>query len=266
MTSFEKYLNIKHQNNSILCVGLDPVLDKLPNVFPRKIKSIGEFCKDIIDATKDNVTGYKLNFAFFEQYGVEGYKILKDLFDFIPDNLLKIADAKRADIGNTSKAYAKSVFDYFKADAITVNPYMGKDSIEPFLDYKDRLVFLLALTSNPGSQNFQKLTLEKKPLYQIVIQESLKWESENIIGFVVGATHPSEMELIRELAPKNIFLIPGIGAQGGDIEATIKANKSGPAIINISRSVIFSSSGPDFAESALRKVIELNNIINNFFH
>lgn len=156
MTAFEKYLNIKNINNSIICVGLDPVLEKLPSSLNNNINSIEIFCRNIIEATKKSVCGYKLNFAFFEQYGVEGYQILKNLFDFIPNNLLKIADAKRSDIGNTSKAYAKSIFDYFKADAVTVNPYMGYDSVQPFFENTDKLVFILALTSNPGSENFQK--------------------------------------------------------------------------------------------------------------
>lgn len=264
MTAFEKYLNIRNINKSILCVGLDPVLEKLPVILKKEVNSINIFCREIIEATKNMVCGYKLNFAFFEQFGVEGYEILKRMFDFIPENLLKIADAKRADIGNTSKAYAKSIFDYFKADAITVNPYMGFDSLSPFFDYSDKIIFILALTSNPGSENFQKKILSDKPLYQYVIEESKNWGNLNNTGFVVGATHPKELDLIRKIVPDNILLIPGIGAQGGDIEAIINANNNGPAIINISRSVIFSSSDKDYAESALQVVKELNTIINNF--
>jgi len=264
MTAFEKYINISNLNHSIICVGLDPVLDKLPIMLKKEIQSIEIFCRKIIEATKDFVCGYKLNFAFFEQYGVEGYQILKSLFDFIPANLLKIADAKRADIGNTSKAYAKSVFDYFQADAVTVNPYMGFDSVLPFFKSSDKLVFILALTSNPSSENFQKITINGKPLYQLVVENSIKWGTKYNTGFVVGATHPKELELIRDIAPNNIFLIPGIGAQGGDLEAIMKANKNGLAIINVSRAVIYSSSANDYDESAAKKVIELNNIINSF--
>ncbi len=264
MTAFEKYINIKNINNSIICVGLDPVLDKLPITLNKDVSSIEIFCKNIIEATKKLVCGYKLNFAFFEQYGVDGYQILKNLFDFIPDNLLKIADAKRADIGNTSKAYAKSVFDYFQADSITANPYMGYDSLLPFFEHTDKLVFILALTSNPGSENFQKKTINGKPLYQLIIEESMKWGTKFNTGFVVGATHPEELVLIRDIAPDNLLLIPGIGAQGGDIEAIMKANKNGLAIINVSRAVIYSSSGKDYDESAAIKVNELNNIINSY--
>lgn len=264
MTAFEKYLNIKNINNSIICVGLDPVLEKLPSSLNNNINSIEIFCRNIIEATKKSVCGYKLNFAFFEQYGVEGYQILKNLFDFIPNNLLKIADAKRSDIGNTSKAYAKSIFDYFKADAVTVNPYMGYDSVQPFFENTDKLVFILALTSNPGSENFQKKKMNEKPLYQSVIEESLLWGTKLNVGFVVGATHPEELQHIRDITPDNLFLIPGIGAQGGDIEAILKANQNGLAIINVSRAVIYSSSGNDYDEAAAKKVTELNNIINSF--
>ncbi|MCX7736898.1 MAG: orotidine-5'-phosphate decarboxylase [Candidatus Kapabacteria bacterium] len=264
MTAFEKYLYVKNINKSILCVGLDPVLEKLPVILKKEVNSIYIFCRDIIEATKNMVCGYKLNFAFFEQFGVEGYEILKRLFDLIPNDLIKIADAKRADIGNTSKAYAKSIFDYFMADAITVNPYMGFDSLSPFFDYSDKIVFILALTSNPGSQNFQKKIINEKPLYQLVIEDSINWGNSKNTGFVVGATHPKELVLIRKIVPDNILLIPGIGAQGGDIEAIIKANNNGPAIINVSRSVIFSSSEKDYAESAAQEVKKLNKIINNF--
>ncbi len=264
MTAYEKFINIRSINQSILCVGLDPTQEKLPVIFKREVNSIYFFCKSIIEATQNIVCGYKLNFAFFEQYGVEGYEILKRLFDFIPDNLLKIADAKRADIGNTSKAYAKSIFDYFNADAVTVNPYMGYDSLSPFFDYKDKIVFILALTSNPGSQNFQKIMINEKPLYQYVVENSMTWGDLKNTGFVFGATHPEELDLIRKIAPESVLLIPGIGAQGGDIKATLKANKNGPAIINVSRNVIYSSSGQDYAEAAANRVLQLNSVINSF--
>lgn len=264
MTAFEKYINITTQNKSILCIGLDPVLEKLPLKLPKEIKSIEDFCKQIIDSTKDYVCGYKLNFAFFEQFGAEGFEILKKLFDSIPKHLLKIADAKRADIGNTSKAYAKAVFEYFRADSVTVNPYMGEDSIKPFLEYNDKLIFILALTSNFSSEQFQKKIINGRPLYQHVMEEAIKWGKVENIGFVIGATHPEEISETRTIAPDNILLIPGVGAQGGNIEATIKANKNGKAIINVSRSVIYASADLDFADLALEKVLEFNSIINRF--
>jgi orotidine-5'-phosphate decarboxylase len=256
---------------SYICIGLDPSFEgeySIPEFMLKESKgnhndAIFEFNKQIIDATYKITPVYKPQFAFYEQY--DAYHALKKTIEYAhKKNCLIIADAKRNDIGNTSKAYAKSVFDYFQADSITANPYMGYDSLLPFFEHTDKLVFILALTSNPGSENFQKKTINGKPLYQLIIEESMKWGTKFNTGFVVGATNPEELVLIRDIAPDNLLLIPGIGAQGGDIEAIMKANKNGLAIINVSRAVIYSSSGKDYDESAAIKVNELNNIINSY--
>lgn len=250
MNAYEKFLKIRAKNNSILCVGLDTSIDKLPVIFNSNVGSMLAFNKEIINATKDLVCAFKINFAFYEQYGIEGMEVLEKTIALIPDDIFIIADAKRGDIGNTSKAYAKSVFEYFGADSITVNPYMGRDSVEPFLDYTEKFVFLLALTSNPGSNDFQRLEDSGKPVYFHVISKSSKWSGVEQLGYVCGATHPSELKDIRELIPENLLLIPGIGAQGGDVDAVLEANSSGPAIINSSRAIIYASNGKDFAEKA----------------
>jgi orotidine-5'-phosphate decarboxylase len=255
MNSYNKLLNIQKKNKSILCVGLDTDINKLPTPLLRDSRGMLDFNKSIIEATKDLVSAYKINFAFYEQYGIEGFEVLKKTIDYIPHEILIIADAKRADIGNTSLAYARSCFDYFKADAITVNPYMGFDSVEPFLQYKDKMVFLLALTSNPGSNDFQRLISDGKPLYRYVFEKSLGWSNHENLGYVVGATHPEELAQLRELAPNNVFLIPGVGAQGGDVPEVLKANRNCPAIINVSRGIIYASKDNDFAEKAREKAI-----------
>lgn len=253
MNSYNKLQAITKENDSILCVGLDTDINKIPDHLGKDLKAILDFNIQIIEATKSLVSSYKINFAFYEQYGVEGVEILKKTFEHIPENIFTIADAKRGDIGNTSKSYAKSCFDYFGADSITVNPYMGYDSISPFLEYQDKVVFLLGLTSNPGSADFQRLSTDAGPLYKRVFRKSMEWAGHENLGFVVGATHPEELEELRDIAKENILLIPGIGAQGGDIEATIKANGGGPAVINASRGVIYASAGKDFADKAAEK-------------
>jgi len=254
MTAIEKLHQATERNKSLLCVGLDVDISKFPDGISRDMDGIVEFNRQIIEATSDLVNSYKLNFAFYEQYGIEGLEAMKRSIQLIPNNILIIGDAKRGDIGNTSKAYAKAVFETFGCDAITVAPYMGKDSVLPFLEYKDKLTFVLCLTSNPGSEDFEKQNIGDQTLYELVMKRSLEWGSENI-GFVTGATHPSEIEKLRRINDKVPFLIPGIGAQGGDLKATLKANGNSPACINASRAVIYASSESNFAEVA-RKVAE----------
>ncbi|MFA6569883.1 MAG: orotidine-5'-phosphate decarboxylase [Bacteroidota bacterium] len=253
MLVYDKLLKAQQVNSSILCIGLDSDLNRMPEHLKSNVDNIFEFNKKIIDATKDLVCCYKLNFAFYEQFGVKGYEILKKTFDIIPDNIVKIADAKRGDIANTASAYAKCCYDYFGADSVTVNPYMGKDSVEPFLEHKKKMVFLLALTSNPGSANFQHLQSQDKPVYKHVVSQSSRWGDYKNMGYVIGANHPDELDDLRQLVPNRVFLIPGVGAQGGSVEATLKANAGGPAIINVSRTIIFASTKTDFAEKAREK-------------
>lgn len=262
MRSYKKLIETQSRNNSKLCIGLDTSLDLIPSHFKKDISSIFEFNKQIIDATCDLVCAYKLNFAFYEQYGSKGFDELKKTFDIIPEDLLKIADAKRSDIGNTSRAYAKSLFEYFDADAVTINPYMGFDSVEPFLSFPDKLSFLLCLTSNQGAKDIQYLECNGKPIYRHVIEKAMGWGDEEKLGFVVGATHHSELADLRSIAKKQVFLIPGIGAQGGSIAETMKANAGGPAIINVSRGIIYCSKEKNFAEQVRAKAIEYNALLN----
>lgn len=242
-------------NKTFLCAGLDTDIKKLPSHMEKSVDNIIEFNRSIIEATKDLVCSYKINFAFYEQYGAKGFEILKETFDIIPDDIFTIADAKRGDIGNTSGAYAKSCFDYFGADSVTVNPYMGKDSVMPFLEHKDKIVFLLALTSNPGSDDFQKIISKDKDIYKYVIEKSSEWASPDNIGYVTGATHPREISDIRKIIPENPLLIPGIGAQGGNLDGVLNAVKGTTALINASRSLIYASSDKNFANIS-RKVAE----------
>jgi orotidine-5'-phosphate decarboxylase len=255
MKAYEILMAQLQASKGMLCVGLDTDLNRVPQQFKGKTSGLFEFNKRIIDATADLAVAYKLNFAYYEQYGADGISSLKATFDYIPNGILKIADAKRGDIGITSKAYFRSVIDYFKADSITVNPYMGKDSVEPFLESGDVLVFLLGLTSNPGAMDFEKLICNGKPLYQHVIKTSCEWAEKDRLGYVVGATNSSELREIREFIPDRVLLIPGIGAQGGSIADTIKANAGGPAVINVSRDIIYASAGKDFDVVAREKAM-----------
>jgi len=250
MNSYHKLISVQHQNSSILCVGLDSDLNKMPGHLKSDVKNLYEFNCSIVEATKQHACAYKMNFAFYEQYGIEGIEILKKTFDYIPKEIFTIADAKRGDIGNTSAAYARAAFEYFGADSVTVNPYMGIDSVAPFLKFKDKITFLLALTSNPGSGDFQRLNSGGKPVFRHVVEKSLEWASHECLGYVVGATHPGEIRELRQEAKDNVFLIPGVGAQGGEIAATLEANGGKPAIINVSRAIIYASDGKDFALKA----------------
>jgi orotidine-5'-phosphate decarboxylase len=267
----------QHAHSSLLCVGLDPDASKLPAPFqwsqqPQRSHSqtaqaIGDFLCAVVDATHDLVCAYKPNWAFFEQYGIEGWRALERVTAHIRQTaptLAIIADAKRGDIGNTAQAYATAVFETFDSDAVTVAPYMGRDSVQPFLDYASKHTFLLALTSNAGAADFQRLRLARHEefLYEHVLRTASQWAApehggHDNLGFVVGATHPHDLAHARTLAPTAVLLIPGVGAQGGDAQATLAANGSAPAIVNASRSVLYASSGADFAECARHAAQEL---------
>ncbi len=252
-TAYEKLLQATEKNKSLLCVGLDTDIKKIPAHLGRDIEGLARFNREIIEATKDLVSSYKMNFAFYERYGIDGWQALKKTFEMIPGDIFTIADAKRGDIGNTSEAYADAAFGWFGADSVTVNPYMGSDSVEPFLKRRDKMVFVLALTSNPGSADFQRLECGGKPLYRHVIEKAMTYAPAENIGFVVGATHPGELSEVRAAAGQRALLIPGVGAQGGDVEAVINANAGAPAVINASRAVIYAGGGKDFAEKAREK-------------
>jgi len=257
--NFQDKLNkIVEKNNSLLCVGLDP--DPLQqDSLKEEASSIFEFNKQIIDETHDLVCAYKPNIAFYEANGIEGLSELKKTLDYLKTDYKEIPiilDAKRADIENTAKMYAKSVFEYWGADATTVYPHLGFDSIEPFLSYKDQQTFLLVKTSNPGSGIFQNLKTEQGPYYLAVAKEIKKWSRGNI-GIFVGATYSSEIRKLRELFPDKIFLSAGVGAQGADLKASVEAgiDKAKKGIIfSASRSIIFARS-PGIAAQNLRDEI-----------
>jgi orotidine-5'-phosphate decarboxylase len=255
MKSIEKYFIAKERCGTSLCIGIDPDFEKIPSIFPKNAKGIGEFSKLIIEITKDIATAYKINFAFFEIFGSAGFAAIEDLVSHIPANIFTIADAKRGDIGNTSKFYAKSVFEHFNFDSITVNPMMGKDSIEPFFAFPDKLVFLLGITSNAGANDFLKLKTDNSYVFENIFTKAREWFPDENLGFVTGATQIDEFSKARELAPSNLFLIPGVGAQGGNLQK-LKEQKLDPCLINVSRDILFASNKIDFAEKARAKALE----------
>lgn len=244
--------------NSLLCVGLDIDLKKIPNFL--KDQPL-QFNKAIIDATREFCVGYKINFAFYEALGIQGWQLLKDTIDYIGNDHFIIADAKRGDIGNTAEMYASAVYDVLKCDAVTVNPYMGKDTVTPFLR-DGKFTIALGLTSNSGSQDFQQLSLSNgQRLFQQVIGTVASWSDAEHIMFVLGATHPSEVAWCRDNFPDHFFLVPGVGAQGGNLLEICKAglNKQGGLLINASRSILYASSGADFAEMAAREAQKMQS-------
>ena len=246
---------------SFLCVGLDTDIDKLPAVLKTLKDPVFEFNKRIIDATHDLCISYKLNLAFYEKLGPAGLESLEKTVNYIPDNIFIIADAKRGDIGNTSNMYAATFFDYYNFDAITLSPYMGKDSVDPYLSYSDKWVILLALTSNKGSQDFQSLKTGNGYLYEEVLDKSRKWGSSDQIMYVVGATKATALSGIRKIVPDSFLLIPGVGAQGGSLKEVTKygINRSVGLIVNASRSIIYASGGMDFDLAARQKSLEIQS-------
>ena len=243
------------KKQSFLCVGLDINQDLLPDNLRDDPNKVFNFSKSIIDSTARFCVAYKINIAFFEAYGLEGWDCLEKITDYLNNyypEIFTIADAKRADIGNTSKRYAKAFFDNLNFNSITVAPYMGEDSVEPFLNYKDRYTILLALTSNRGAEDFQLLSLGDKKLYEHVIETSLTWKNSNQLMFVVGATRPDALIKIRKLIPENFLLVPGIGAQGGNLEdvANNGLNHQCGILVNSSRAIIYASKENNYAEKA----------------
>lgn len=256
-------------NNSLLCIGLDTDFEKLPHAVKKHHEPLSEFNKRIIDATHDLVCCYKLQIAYYASLGVPGLQALMQTIHYIHSNYPKIPlilDAKRGDIGDTSKKYAEEAFDVFEADAVTVNPYLGKDSVLPFLERRDKGIFVLCRTSNKGAEDFQSMETNGQPLYLSIAKMVSEWNKEfGNCMLVVGATWPEEMARIREVAPEMFFLVPGIGAQGGDLEKTLHAglrkDKSG-LIIHSARAILFASPGDNFAETARQKAEEMKNEIN----
>lgn len=240
---------------SFLCVGLDIDLDKVPTRFQNSPTGLADFSKAIIDATAPFAVAYKPNIAFFETYGVEGMAALKEVIDYLNAHYPKhftIADAKRGDIGNTSTRYAKAYFETLGFDSITVAPYMGKDSIEPFLAFEEKYTILLALTSNPGSADFQRIEANGTPVYQSVLKTSQSWEGSQRLMYVVGATRAEALQEIRATIPNAFLLVPGVGAQGGSLSEVAQngLNDNVGLLVNSSRGIIYASREEDFADAA----------------
>jgi orotidine-5'-phosphate decarboxylase len=256
----EKLLGASLANNSLLCVGLDPDPTSLP------IADIATFNREIIDATRDLVCAYKPNLAFYEASGASGYSALAQTLEAIPDDIPVLGDAKRGDVPNTAAAYARAMYDVWGFDAVTVNPYLGFDAVEPFLR-PGKTAFLVCRTSNPGAGDFQDVPTgeDATHLYQLIARRAVEWSAHGSIGLVVGATYPDEARTIRKLAPDLTFLVPGLGAQGGDLEGAVAAaldKRGGGCLFNASRQVLYAAKGKDFAEAARRAALQLRDGIN----
>lgn len=261
MTAAELYEQIKRKQ-SFLCIGLDVDLEKIPAHLLQEEDPIFAFNKAIIDATHHLCVAYKPNTAFYEAYGLKGWEALQKTIAYLNNNhpeIFTIADAKRGDIGNTSTRYAKAFYEAMEFDAITIAPYMGKDSVEPFLAFPDKFAILLALTSNPGAFDFQTLTTDGLELYKQVIKTSTNWEHAERLMYVVGATKASYLGEIRKIIPNQFLLVPGVGAQGGSLQEVCKygMNHQVGLLVNSSRGIIYASTQSDFALAAATKAKEL---------
>lgn len=250
------------QKKSFLCVGLDVDLNKIPQHLLATEDPIFEFNKAIIDATHDLCVSFKPNTAFYEAYGIKGWKSLEKTINYINENypeIFTIADAKRGDIGNTSSMYAKAFFEDLAFDSVTVAPYMGKDSVEPFLAFENKHTILLALTSNEGAFDFQTKSVDGRELYKTVLETSTKWKNADNLMYVVGATKAEYLTDIRQIVPNAFLLVPGVGAQGGSLEEVCKygMNSHVGLLINSSRGIIYASNGTDFAEAARNEALKL---------
>ena len=254
---------------SFLCVGLDVDLNKIPPHLLNEKDPIFSFSKGIIDATHSFTVAYKPNLAFFEAYGLKGWKAFEKTIDYLNKNYPNhfiIADAKRGDIGNTAGRYAKAFFENFGVDAVTISPYMGRDSIEPFLSYKDKYAVLLALTSNEGSRDFQFSEDKGVPLYEKVLRLSTKFKNSNKLMYVVGATKSENLIAIRKIVPDSFLLIPGVGAQGGNLKEVVQngINSNCGLLVNSSRGIIYASSGTDFITKAADKAFNMQKEMSEY--
>lgn len=288
----EKLLQASRTNRSLLCIGLDPDPELMPKL------GVPRFNREIVDATSDLVCAYKPNLAFYEALGIEGLKALEKTIAYIPKGIPIIGDAKRGDIGSTARAYARALFEAFGFDAATINPYLGYDSVEPFIEYRDKGVFILCRTSNAGSADFQALSVSEsfepsregekpeevgetdgkpaapakverseKPLFEIVARRAREWNTYGNVGLVVGATYFEELRLVRQLCPDMPLLIPGIGAQGGDLANAVRYGVDADgqrAIISSSRQIIYARKGEDFAMAAREAALRLRDEINRY--
>lgn len=269
MNRSELVTHIKNRK-TYLCVGLDTDITKLPKHLQSHPDAIFEFNKAIIDATSEYCVSYKVNTAFYESQGLKGWEAMEKTVHYIPKTHLRIADAKRGDIGNTSSQYAKTFFEVMPFDAVTVAPYMGEDSVRPFLEYENKWTIVLGLTSNAGSNDFQQLSFKSgitdRRLYEKVLEKVSSWGTDENLMFVVGATRASDLVHIRSIVPDHFLLVPGVGAQGGSLEEVSKhgMNKDCGLLVNASRAVIFAGGGEDFAEKAKQAAKEYQQEMAGF--
>ena len=259
------------KKRSFLCVGLDVDLDKIPQHLLALEDPIFEFNKEIIDATHHLTVAYKPNIAFYEAYGIKGWHALEKTINYLNNNfpeIFTIADAKRGDIGNTSTRYAKAFFEDLNFDSITVAPYMGSDSVEPFLAFENKFTIMLALTSNIGGLDFQTLKTDNKALYEHVLKKSLSWKNSDHLMYVVGATRPEYFNEIRKIVPNHFLLVPGVGAQGGSLSEVCKygLNDDIGLLVNSTRGIIYASKEKDFAVKAQEKALELQQEMSAFIN
>jgi orotidine-5'-phosphate decarboxylase len=258
---FERLRAAARRNDSWLCVGLDPD----PELLPPGV-GLEAFLRGVVEATLDQVCCYKPNLAFFEALGLNGHRALRGVLNDLPPDVPALVDAKRGDTPATMRAYARALFDELGADAVTLNPYMGGDSVAPFFEYPDRGVFILCKTSNPGAGQLQDLVVDGEPLYLHVVRRALSWDRHGTLGLVVGATYPADVAAARRLAPETPILLPGVGAQAGDLEDSVQAaldSQGGGALVNASRSVLYASRGSDWQAAARAEAQRLRAAINS---
>jgi orotidine-5'-phosphate decarboxylase len=272
MNFLDKLVAASRQHNSLLCVGLDPE----PARFPSELrdmpveKAVVKFCRAIIEATAPYVCAFKPNIAFFEVLGPIGMRVFEEVLHAIPAHIPILVDAKRGDLGNTARNYATALFDVYGCDAVTVNPYLGYDSVAPFLAYREKGIILLCRTSNPSARDFQDLLIhddygQASPLYEVVARRVQTWNEAGNCGLVVGATYPQELRTIRALCPDMPILVPGVGAQGGDLEASVQAGVDAHgerAMIAVSRSILYAGNNTDYATAAAQEALLLRDQIN----
>jgi orotidine-5'-phosphate decarboxylase len=272
MNFLDKLLAASRTQNSLLCVGLDPEPGRLPAQLRDMpaARAITYFCRAIVEATAPYVCALKPNLAFFEVLGPEGMSVFEEVLQAIPRHIPVIVDAKRGDLGNTARNYAAAFYDVYGCDALTVNPYLGYDSVAPFLAYREKGVIFVCRTSNPSARDFQDVLVygedgQVRPLYEVVARRVQSWNTAGNCGLVVGATYPQELRTIRSMCPDMPILIPGVGAQGGNLEASVVAGVDAfgeKAIIAVSRAVLFAGKGTDFATSAANEALALRDRIN----
>lgn len=265
----QELINLIRRKRSFLCVGLDSEASKIPAYLRDYEDPVFEFNRRIIDATIDLAVAYKPNLAFYESEGMKGWISLQKTISYLNmkrDQAFVIADAKRGDIGNTSKQYAKAFFEILDVDAITVAPYMGSDSVQPFLSYPGKWVILLALTSNKGAFDFQYLETDGRHLFEHVLTASSQWGTADNMMYVVGATQATQLEAIRKIIPDHFLLVPGVGAQGGSLEEVVRygMNEEVGLLVNASRSILFASGGPDFAEKAREEAMKMQGEMERY--